>query len=56
MDDFLERITVDQPLLKAGSSIDCPNCGTITRPIDIDLYKCPKCGKEVDMIEDEDSY
>ena len=41
---------------KQTTSTDCPECGTPMELCDIDCYKCPKCGKEIDMLEDEDGY
>lgn len=34
-------------------SNDCPDCGTPMEMSGADCYTCPKCGKVVDMYEDE---
>ncbi len=40
-----------------NTSRDCPECGAeMVLRDQIDCYKCPMCGKEVDMIEDTDGY
>jgi hypothetical protein len=43
--------SVDQ----AGSTA-CPVCHAEMELAGVDAYKCPWCGKEVDMCEDEDGY
>lgn len=35
------------------TSVDCPKCRTPMELCDVDCYKCPKCGKVVDMFEEE---
>ena len=45
-------MTQDNGEEMTGSN-DCPECGTPMLMADVDLYKCPKCGKEIDMFEEE---
>jgi hypothetical protein len=37
-----------------STGVNCGRCGAVMVLSGIDVYKCPRCGKEVDMGEDEE--
>ena len=37
-----------------ATSLDCSDCEVPMELCEVDCYRCPKCGKVIDMCEEED--